>query len=131
MIEQFNKTPARVSLLELLMSSKPHRALLVKVLNEAYMAHDISVEGFKGIVSNIIASNYLTFAEEEIPVKGQGHNRALHVSVKCMDHIMAKVLGDNGSSLNVIPKSTLGKLPFNSSHLRPSSMIVRAFDGTR
>ena len=32
-IEQLNKTPARVSLLELLMSSEPHRALLVKVLN--------------------------------------------------------------------------------------------------
>ena len=37
-IEQLNKTPARVSLLELLMSSEPHRALLVKVLNEAHVA---------------------------------------------------------------------------------------------
>ena len=44
-IEQLNKTPARVSLLELLMSSEPHRALLVKVLNEAHVAQDISVEG--------------------------------------------------------------------------------------
>ncbi|KAH1189445.1 hypothetical protein GmHk_20G057209 [Glycine max] len=35
-IEQLNKTPARVSLLELLMSSEPHRALLIKVLNEAH-----------------------------------------------------------------------------------------------
>ncbi|KAH1209980.1 hypothetical protein GmHk_15G044373 [Glycine max] len=35
-IEQLNKTSARVSLLELLMSSEPHRALLVKVLNEAH-----------------------------------------------------------------------------------------------
>ena len=113
------------------MSSKPHRALLVKVLNEAHVAQDISVEGFEGIVNNITANNHLTFAEEEIPIKGQGHNRAIHVSVKCMDHIMAKVLVDNSSSLNVMPKSTLGKLPFNTSHLRPRSMIVRAFDGTR
>ena len=66
-IEQLNKTPARVSLLELLMSSKPHRALLVKVLNEAHVAQDISVEGFGGLVNNITASNYLAFAEEEIP----------------------------------------------------------------
>ncbi|KAL5134028.1 hypothetical protein HKD37_03G007279 [Glycine soja] len=42
-IEQLNKTLARVSLLELLMSSEPHRALLVKVLNEAHVAQDISV----------------------------------------------------------------------------------------
>jgi len=37
-IKQLNKTPARVSLLELIMSSEPHRALLVKVLNEAHVA---------------------------------------------------------------------------------------------
>ncbi|KAH1246821.1 hypothetical protein GmHk_06G016834 [Glycine max] len=130
-IEQLNKTPARVSLLELLMSSEPHRALLVKVLNEAHVAQDISVEGFGGLVNNITANNYLAFAEEEIPAEGRGHNKALHVSVKCMDHIVAKVLIDNGSSLNVMPKSTLDKLPFNASHLKPSSMVVRAFDGTR
>ena len=104
-IEQLNKTPARVSLLELLMSSEPHRALLVKVLNEAHVAQDIFVEGFGGLVNNITANNYLAFTEEEIPVEGKGHNRALHVSVKCMDHVVAKVLIDNGSSLNVMPKS--------------------------
>ncbi|KAH1238751.1 hypothetical protein GmHk_08G023360 [Glycine max] len=48
-IEQLNKTPARVSLLELLISSDPHRALLVKVLNEAHVAQDISVEDFGGL----------------------------------------------------------------------------------
>ncbi|XP_028214973.1 uncharacterized protein LOC114397038 [Glycine soja] len=129
-IEKHNKTLTRVSFLELLMSSEPHRALLVKVLNEAHVAQDISVEGFGGIVNNITANNYLTFAEEEIPAEGRGNNRALHVSIKCMEHVMAKVLIDNGSSLNVMPKSTLEKFPFNASHLRPSSMVVCAFDGS-
>ena len=89
------------------------------------------MEGFEGIVNNITTNNYLTFTEEEIPIEGRGHNRALHMSVKCMDHIVAKVLVETGSSLNVIPKSMLRKLPFNASHLRPSSMIVQAFDVTR
>ena len=129
-IEQLNKTPARISLLRLLMNSKPHRVLLVKILNEAHVAQDISVEGFGGVVNNITANNYLTFADEEIPVEGRGHNRALHVSVKCLDHIVAKVLIDNGSSLNVMPKATLDKLSFNTSHLRPSSMVVQAIDGS-
>jgi len=113
------------------MSSEPHQALLVKVLNEAHVAQDISVEGFGGLVNNITTNNYLAFAKEEIPVEERGHNRALHASVKCMDHVVAKVLIDNGSSLNVMPKSTLEKFPFNASHLKPSSMVVRAFDGTR
>ena len=106
------------------MSSEPHRALLVKVLNEAHVAQDISVEGFGGLVNNITANNYLAFTEEEIPAEGRGHNKALHVSIKCMDHVVAKVLIDNGSSLNVMPKSTLEKLSFNASHLKPSSMLV-------
>ena len=50
------------------------------------------MEGFEGIVSNITTNNYLTFTEEEIPVEGWGHNRALHMSVKCINHIVAKVL---------------------------------------
>ena len=95
-IEQLNKTPARISLLGLLMNSEPYRALLVKILNEAHVAQDISVEGFGGIINNITTNNYLTFTDEEILVKGRGHNRALHVSVKCLDHIVAKVLIDNG-----------------------------------
>ena len=105
--------------------------MLVKVLNEAHVAQDISVEGFGGIINNITANNYLTFAEEEIPAEGKVHNRTLHMSIKCMEHVMTKVLIDNGSSLNVMPKSTLEKLPFNASHLRPCSMVVRAFDGSR
>jgi len=113
------------------MSSEPHRALLVKVWNEAHVAQDIFVEGFGGLVNNITTDNYLAFTEEEIPAKGRGHNRALHMSVKCIDHVMAKVLIDNGSSLNMMPKSMLEKLLFNASHLRPSSMVVRAFDGSR
>ena len=89
------------------------------------------MEGFEGIVNNITTNNYLTFTEEEIPIEGLGHNMVLHVAVKCMDHIVAKVLINNGLSLNVMPKSALNKLPFNVSHLRLISMIVRAFDGTR
>ena len=50
--------------------------------------------------------------------------------VKYLDHIVAKVLIEHGSSLNVMPKSTLDKLPFNASHLKPSSMVVWDFDGS-
>ena len=84
------------------------------------------MEGFGGIVHNIITDNY-----KEMLVEGWGHNKALHVSVKCMDYIVAEVLIDNGSSLNVMPKKTLDKLPFDASYMRPSSMVVRAFSGSR
>ena len=69
-----NKMPVRISLLGLLMHSKPHRKLWMNILNEAHVAHDISVEKFGGIINNITMSNYLTFADEEMPVEGRGHN---------------------------------------------------------
>lgn len=113
------------------MNSKPHWALLIKILNEAHVEQDIFVEGFGGIINNITTNNYLKFVDEGIPIEGRGHNIALHVFVKCLGHIVAKVLIDNGSSLNVMPKATLDKLPFNASHLRPRSMVVWALDDSR
>ena len=53
------------------------------------------------------------------------------MSVKCADHVVAKMLVDNGSSLNVMPKTKLDKLPFDTSYIRPSSMVVKAFDDSR
>ncbi|XP_022632809.1 uncharacterized protein LOC106780655 [Vigna radiata var. radiata] len=130
-VEQLNRMPARISLLELLMHSTSHRKLLMKILSEAHVEQGISLNKFEGIVSNITANNYLTFTDEEIPTEGRGHNKALHVSVKCLNHVIARVLIDNGSSLNVMPKTTLEKLPCDGMHIKPSSMIVRAFDGSK
>jgi len=130
-IDQLNRMPARVSLLDLLMHSTSHRKLLMKILNGAHVERDISLNQFEGIVNHIRANDYLTFTEDEIPSEGRGHNKALHISVKCMDYVLARVLIDNGSSLNVMPKTTLDKIYCEGAHLRPSSMVVRAFDGSR
>ncbi|XP_014519727.1 uncharacterized protein LOC106776771 [Vigna radiata var. radiata] len=129
-VEQLNRMPARISLL-LLMHSASHRKLLMKILSEAHVEQGISLNKFEGIVGNIVANNYLTFTDEEIPAEGRGHNKAFHVSVKCLDHVIERVLVDNGSSLNVMPKATLEKLPCKGMHMKPSSMIVRAFDGSK
>ena len=120
MVDQLNRMPARVSLLELLMHSTSHRKLLMKILSGAHVKQDLSLDKFEGIVSHITANNYLIFTEDEILSDGRGHNKALYVSVKCMDHFISRVLVDNGSSLNVMPKTTVNKLPSDGVHLRPN-----------
>ncbi|RDX73373.1 hypothetical protein CR513_47033, partial [Mucuna pruriens] len=89
---------------------KGHHNLLPKIMNEAYVAQDITIEKFGGIVKNITTSNHLAFFEEEILVEGRGHNQPLHIAVKCKIYMIARVLIDNVSSLNVMPKITLDKL---------------------
>jgi len=130
-VNQLNRMPARISLLELLMHSTSHRKLLMKILSGAHVEQDISLDKFEGIVSHITANNYLSFTEDEIPSEGRGHNKALHISVKCMNYAIARVLIYNGSSLNVMPKTMLDKLPCEEVYMRPSAIVVRAFDGRR
>ncbi|RDX94268.1 hypothetical protein CR513_23364, partial [Mucuna pruriens] len=130
-MDQLKQTPTNISLLSLLMSFESHRKLLIKVLNETHMDKNISFDQFGEIVGNIMVNNYLTFLDEGILVEGRGHNRALNNSIKCLDHLLIRVLIDNGSSLNVMPKATLEKLPYNQTRVRDSSTLVRAFDGSK
>ncbi|XP_020209078.1 uncharacterized protein LOC109794019, partial [Cajanus cajan] len=130
-LNQLNHTPAKITLLSLIMSSEPHQKALLKVLNEAYVAHHISQDKFEGIVSHLTANDHLTFTDDEIPNGRPNHNKPLHISVKCKDFLIAKVLVDNGSSLNVLPKGTFDKLMVEEAQMQPSNMIVRAFDGSR
>ena len=78
-VDQLNRVPARISLLELLTRSVTHRKLLMKILSGAHVEQDLSLDKFEGIVNHITANDYLTFTEEEIPIEGRGHNKALHI----------------------------------------------------
>ncbi|RDX66999.1 hypothetical protein CR513_54181, partial [Mucuna pruriens] len=127
LIDQLKQTPANISLLTLLMNFESHRKLLMKVLNEVHVDKNISLDKFGAIVNNIMVNNYLAFSDEEIPIKGKGHNRALNISVKCLGHLLTRVLIDNGSSLNVMPKATLENFPYDRTKVKSNAIIVRAF----
>ncbi|XP_058776858.1 uncharacterized protein LOC131651207 [Vicia villosa] len=91
----------------------------------------ISVNQLEGVVSNINAGNGLGFTDADLPSEGRNHNRALHISVECKGTMLSRVLVDNGSSLNVLPKSSMMRLDYSSVEIRPSELTVRAFDGSK
>ena len=105
------------------MSSEAHRESLQKVLEQAYVDHDVTVDQFVGIVANITACNNLSFCDEELPEEGRNHNLALHISVNCQEDAMSNVLVDTGSSLNVMPKSTLSRLSYQGAPMRYSGVL--------
>ncbi|XP_052488065.1 uncharacterized protein LOC105772146 [Gossypium raimondii] len=129
-VEQLHKQPARISMLALLLNSEGHRNALLKVLNETYVADDISVNKLDRLVGNIRADNFISFSDDEIPPGGMGSTRALHITARCKGYILPGILIDNGSALNVLPLSTLNRLPMDSSHMKSCQNVVRAFDGT-
>ena len=77
---------------------------------------------FEGIVTNIVVGNCLGFCDDELPTEGRAHNKALHISMKCLDTVLSRVLVDTGSSLNVMPKATLFKLNMDRVIMRPSTL---------
>ncbi|XP_012482892.1 uncharacterized protein LOC105797473 [Gossypium raimondii] len=102
----------------------------MKVLNETYVANDISMNKLDRLVGNISADNFIFFNDDKIPPGGMGSTKALHITTRCKGYTLPGVLTDNGSTLKVLPLSTLNRLPMDSSHMKTCQNIARAFDGT-
>ncbi|XP_016670098.1 uncharacterized protein [Gossypium hirsutum] len=129
-LEQLHKQPASTLVLALLQNLEVHRNALIKVLNEIYVAEDISVNKLDRLFSNISANNFISFSDDEIPLGSMGSTKALHITTRCKGYTLSGVLIDNESALNVLSFSTLNKLPIDSSHMKTCQNIERAFDGT-
>nr|XP_027066765.1 uncharacterized protein LOC113692545 [Coffea arabica] len=129
--EQLDKMPAQVSILNLLLTSELHREALLKVLTEAQVHKNIPVDKFTHVVEHVLASNQISFSDEDLTSDGIGHNKTLYISVRCNGKLLPRVLIDNGSALNICPWNTLVKLGFQEAKLRPSAIVVRGFDSAK
>ncbi|XP_027122081.1 uncharacterized protein [Coffea arabica] len=128
-VEQLNKMPTQISILDLLFSSDLHRDALLEVLTKVRIPKNISVDNFSHIVGNVLTAKQITFSDEELPAERTGHNKALYVAVTCNRKMLPKVLIDNGSTLNICPWNTLVKLGLQDVKLKPSETVVRGFNG--
>ncbi|KAI5426829.1 hypothetical protein KIW84_032309 [Lathyrus oleraceus] len=130
-VDQLIQMLSKIFMLSLLLNSEPHREAMQKVLDVAYVDHDVTIEQFDSIVANITACNNLSFYDSDLPEEGRDHNLALHISMGCKDDAMSNMLVDTRSSLNVLPKTTLSKLSYQGPPMRQSGVVVKAFDGSR
>ena len=128
-VDQLKKTNAQIPILSLLLSSDMHRNALLKILNEAYVPSETTSEALAGMIERVLDSHRISFDNEELPPEGCMHNKALHITVKCRNMFVAKVLIDGGSGLNICPLTSLKKIGYNVSELKTSDMNIRAFDG--
>ena len=126
-----NKPSAQISILALLLSSEVHREDLLNVLKETHVPTSITKSFFEAMVSLVFATNQVFFFDDELPQEGKDHTLAMHIVIKCEDMIVARVLVDNGLALNVWLLATLKRLKVDMSFIKPSTMIIIAFDGMR
>ena len=95
-VDQLLQTPSKISVLSLLLNSPAHRESLMRVLDQAYVEHDVTIDEFTGVVGNITTCNNLGFCDEDLPEEGRNHNLALHISVEFKGGLLSNVLIDNG-----------------------------------
>ncbi|XP_075663100.1 uncharacterized protein LOC142632610 [Castanea sativa] len=81
------------------------------------------------MVSMVLATNQISFTDDELPPEGREHTLPMYIMVKCEDMIVFRVLIDNGLVLNVCPMSTIEHLNEDTSLIRSTAIIIRAFDG--
>ncbi|KAK4707293.1 hypothetical protein R3W88_033140 [Solanum pinnatisectum] len=97
-VEQLKKIPAHISLLSLLLHSEEHLHVLNKILNEAHVSKETTVNQLEKMAKHIFKSNTITFTNDELPTEGGGHNRALLLTVKREGYYVKWVMidGDQG-----------------------------------
>ena len=95
-VKQLHKLSAKISLLALMLNSKPYREAVLKILKQAYVPHNASVDKIDRLVGNVMMDNYVSFSDDEIPSNGHDSTKALHITTKVKDCTVPKVLIDNG-----------------------------------
>ncbi|XP_019226297.1 PREDICTED: uncharacterized protein LOC109207766 [Nicotiana attenuata] len=113
-IDQLRKTPAQISLLSLLIHSKEHARVLIKVLNEAHISEETTMNQLERMDNRFFEVNRISFTDDKLPEEGAGHNRALNLMVKCEGHYVKRVMVDGGSSVDVCPLSILQSMKINT-----------------
>jgi hypothetical protein len=116
--------------MSLIPSSDLHLNAFHKVLNEACIPQDMAQDSMEHLIGRNQSAHHLYFTEDELDSEGIGHDKPLYITMKCKDCVIAKVLIDNGSALNVLPKHVMDQMSIDASHMKPNTMTAIAYDGT-
>ncbi|XP_070022116.1 uncharacterized protein [Nicotiana sylvestris] len=101
-VDQLCKYPEQVSMLFLLMMSAEHQKILLKTLNEVYVPAETSVEQLERMTERFFAVNQVSFSKNDLPPEGAAHNKALHLTFKCEDYYVKRVMLDGGLGVDLV-----------------------------
>ena len=80
-LSQLGKTPAQISILELLTTSPIHKEILESSLLESCIPENINASQFTTMIGNIATQQHLVFTDKDFQGSNQHHNLSLHIEV--------------------------------------------------
>ena len=97
LLDQMKKTQAHITIWGLLVASKPHREVFLKMLEESIVPWETNPQQLSNMVSAITSRQRLFFTDEDLSSLGRKHNAVLFITVITRGMEVPKVLVDNGS----------------------------------
>ena len=77
------------------------------------------------------APGTVIFTDDDLPLEGRDHHKALFIKAEVKGKLTTCVMVDNGSDINVCPLRILPKLGLTEADLKPSEVIIKAYDDTK
>ena len=98
------------------MYSHSHRKALVDAMSKIQVLEDVSPENMVGLMMDR-KSGEITFTNEDLPLEGRDHNKALYIAAEVNGKRTSCVMVDDGSAINVCPSKLLPKLGISTADL--------------
>ena len=112
------------------MHSRDHREALVLALDQKRISMSCTPEQMVGALTETPLGTII-FSDDDLPLEGRDHHRALFIKAEVKGKITCCVMVDNGSAINVCPLKILPKLGLAAADLKPSKVVIKAYDDTR
>ncbi|XP_070010314.1 uncharacterized protein [Nicotiana sylvestris] len=75
--------------------------------------------------------NRISYNQNDLPLEGATHNKALHLTVNCEGYYVKRVMLDGGFGVDICPLSTLQRIEIRIERIRTNNVCVRSFDGVK
>lgn len=129
LVNQLQKTPAQISILELLKISPTHKEILDKALFQMTVSTDLDVNRFQAMVGHFSSPTCLSFLDKDDVSMTHPHNSSLYLEVMIHKFHVKRVLIDGGAGLNICTLKVVQALGFveDSIDLR-RKITIKSYD---
>ena len=112
------------------MNSRVHKEALVRALDQKKISMICTPNQ---MVNSLMESpeGVVIFTDEDLPLEGRDHYRALFIKAEVKGKLTYCVLVDNGSAINVCPLKILPKLGLTIDDLQTLDVVIKAYDDTK
>ena len=109
---------------------RDHKKALVLALDQKRISTCCTLEQMVGLLTET-PLGAIAFSDYNLPLEGRDHHMALFIKVEVKGKMTCCVMVDNGSTINVCPLRILLKLGLAMVDLKPSEVIIKAYEHTR